>query len=109
MRSRLEEGGRIRSVFVLEIQVEDHTEFLPYFRTSWSTSFRPMRTSRTKIDRSYRDARRLFTLIREMGFKGPIIMFLAKSPEYGQFAAGLLADGSPVEHSLDALEKALET
>ena len=109
MRSRLEAGGSIRSVFVVEITVGDHTEYLPYFRTSWSPTFRPMRTSRTKIERSYRDARRLFVLIRELGFTGPIVMFLAKSPEYGQFAAGLLADGSAVEQALEALEQSLAT
>lgn len=52
MRSRLGEGGAIRGVFVVEIKVGGHTEYLPYFRTSWSPSFRPMRTSRTKVDRS---------------------------------------------------------
>ena len=106
--SRLGEGGRIRSVFVVEVQVEDHTEFLPYFRTSWSPDFRPMRTSRTKVDRSYREPRRLFQLIREFGFTGPIVMFLAGSHDLGRFAVGLLADGSAVEQALAGLEKSLE-
>lgn len=109
MRSRLGEGGAIRGVFVVEIKVGGHTEYLPYFRTSWSPSFRPMRTSRTKVDRSYRDARRLFSLIRELGFTGPIVMFLAKSNELGQFAAGLLDDGGAVEQALEALERSLDT
>lgn len=106
--SRLGEGGHIRSVFVVEVQVEDHTEYLPYFRTSWSPTFRPMRTSRTKIDRSYREPRRLFQLIREFGFTGPIVMFLEGSADFGRFAVGLLADGGAVEQALARLEKSLE-
>lgn len=106
--SRLGEGGHIRSVFVVEVQVEDHTEYLPYFRTSWSPTFRPMRTSRTKIDRSYREPRRLFQLIREFGFTGPIVMFLEGSADLGRFAVGLLADGGAVEQALASLEKSLE-
>lgn len=106
--SRLGEGGRIRSVFVVEILVQDHTEFLPYFRTSWSPEFRPMRTSRSKIDRSYRDPLRLFQLIREFGFAGPIVMFLAGSDDLGRFAVGLLAHGGAVEHALEELEKSLD-
>ncbi len=109
IRSRLAEGGRIRSVFVVEVMVQDHTEYLPYFRTSWSPTFRPMRTSRTKVERSYREPRRLFLLIREFGFTGPIVMFLAGSSDLGQFAFGLLADGSAVEQALAGLEKSLET
>ncbi len=108
IRSRLGEGGFIRSVFVVEVKVEEHTEFLPYFRTSWDSTFRPMRTSRTKIDRSYREPRRLFLLIREFGFTGPIVMFLAGSNDLGRFAVGLLADGGAVEQALAGLEKSLE-
>jgi len=108
IRSRLCEGGHIRSVFVVEVQVDDHTEFLPYFRTSWSPMFRPMRTSRTKVDRSYRDPLRLFQLIREFGFTGPIVTFLAGSSELGRFAVGLLADGGAVEQALAGLERSLE-
>lgn len=108
IRSRLGEGGFIRSVFVVEVQVGEDTEYLPYFRTSWSPMFRPMRTTRTKIDRSYREPRRLFQLIREFGFKGPIVMFLAGSDDFGRFAVGLLSDGSAVEQALAGLEKSLE-
>ena len=108
IRSRLAAGGLIRSVFVVEVQVGNHTEFLPYFRTSWSPTFRPMRTSRTKIDRTYKQPQRLFQLIREFGFTGPIVMFLAGSHEFGQFAVGLLADGGAVEQALAGLEKSLE-
>ena len=106
--SRLDEGGHIRSVFVVETKVVDCTEYLPYFRTSWTPTFRPMRTSRTKTDRSYRDPRRLFQLIREFGFTGPIVMFLEGSAELGRFAVGLLDDGSAVEQALAGLEKSLE-
>ena len=108
IRSRLGQGGHIRSVFVVEVQVKDHSEFLPYFRTSWSPDFRPMRTSRSKLDRSYKEPRRLFQLIREFGFTGPIIMFLSGSHELGRFAVGLLGDGGAVEQALGSLEKSLK-
>ena len=108
IRSHLGQGGCIRSVFIVEVLVDEHTEFLPYFRTSWSPTFRPMRTSRSKIDRTYREPRRLFQLIREFGFTGPIIMFLAGSSDLGRFAVGLLADGGAVEQALAGLEKSLE-
>ena len=91
----------------MEVVVEERTEYLPYFRTSWSPTFRPMRTSRSKVDRSYRDPRLLYELIREFGYSGPIIMFLARSPELGRFAADLLAEGSAVEQALAELERSL--
>ena len=109
IRTRLGQGEHIRSVFVVEVQVDGCTEYLPYFRTSWSPTFRPMRTSRSRIDRSYKEPGRLFQLIRDFGFTGPIVMFLAGTDHLGRFAVDTLGEGGPVEQALAALEQSLQS
>ena len=86
IRAALADGGRIRGAFLVA-RLEPHgLEFMVYLRPSWDKNFLPLRTWRSKADRTYRDVGRLFQLIGDdFGYWGPICVYPAGSPELLRF------------------------
>jgi len=86
IRTGLAEGGRIRGAFLVA-RLEPHgLEFMVYLRPSWDKNFLPLRTWRSKADRTYRDVGRLLQLLGDdYGYWGPICIYPAGSPELARF------------------------
>ncbi len=95
IRAGLADKGHIRGAFLVA-RLEPHgLEFMVYLRPSWDRNFLPLRTWRSKADRTYRDVGRLLQLIGDdYGFWGPICIYPAGSPELARFK-GLLPDDAP--------------
>ena len=95
IRTGLAEKGHIRGAFLVA-RLESHgLEFMVYLRPSWDRNFLPLRTWRSKADRTYRDVGRLLQLIGDdYGYWGPICIYPAGSPELARFK-GLLPDDAP--------------
>ena len=95
IRTRLADGGRIRGAFLVA-RLEPHgLEFMVYLRPTWDKNFLPLRTWRSKADRTYRDVGRLLQLIGDdFGYWGPTCIYPAGSPELERFKM-LLPDDAP--------------
>jgi hypothetical protein len=88
IQAGLREGGRLRSIFVVERSSPNGAKYVAYFRRTWKRGFHALQTYRGKSDRVYRDLDRLLRLVRdEFRYTGSIALFVAGDPDLQRFRA----------------------
>jgi hypothetical protein len=99
IRHCIEQGGRLRNVFLLARGDSPATEYLAYIRPSWRRGFLPLRTWGNKGDRTYKDVDRLLTLLRDdFGFSGVIQLYVESDPDVPRYRA--LAEKTPEDRKI---------
>ncbi|KPF78349.1 hypothetical protein IP88_04160 [alpha proteobacterium AAP81b] len=96
IKAGLQNGGHLRSVFVVCRVVDDQLEHAAYIRTSWFDEYLPLRTYGHRSDRTYRDLDRLLELLRlEFDYLGPITLYASGDPLLGSFGSLAADDCQP--------------
>lgn len=96
LRARLADGGRVRGAFIVARRDALGPYYVTYLSTNWRRGVQPLRSTRTRDVRSFRDLVRLVEHIRRVyGFRDPLTIYEAGCANLRGFRGILPEDQQP--------------